>query len=54
MGLVDSFTSSQVYCWALRASKTSFMAARMAARAGMAGKSPWMLGATACCSGMSR
>ena len=47
MGLVLSFTSSHVYCCALRASRVSFMAERMAARAGMAGKSAVMLGATA-------
>ena len=50
MGLVDSFTSSQVYCWALRASRLSFMAALMASRARSAGKRSTMEGVTACLS----
>lgn len=49
MGLVDSFTSSQVYCWALRASRLSLMAALMASRARSAGKRSTMEGVTACC-----
>ncbi len=47
IGLVDSFTISQEYCWAFRASRDSFMAARMQARAGMAGKRAVMLGEVA-------